>query len=237
MPDLEKMTGMNQIVRRIQPIFFVIDTSENMMGARIATINRAMTEALKVLKEVWARNPNLDFKIGVLQFGSTANWVTGEDGLVSMEDFVWSDLEAGGLANLGSALDELKKKLSRSAFLNSEAGYKWPVLFFMSDGGLTDDYKAALKIIIDKNEWYKGAIKIAIAVDDESDIDVLSEITGNQESVIRVTDLEALKKLFVYVDLPIDPTYGKSRPRPTAPTTVPPAVTDLSDWEGRGDWS
>ncbi len=254
MPDLEKMTGMSITVRRIQPIIYVIDTSGGMVGIRIADVNQTMHETMEVLKEVSTNNSDVELKIGILQFGTYANWVTGEDGLVSMEDFVWNDLEAGGLSDLGAALGELDNKLSRKAFLNSERGYKLPVIISLSLRCPSDDYQTALKNITENNIWFNAAIKIAIAMDDDLDIDVLTEITGKRESVIEVTDMETLKKLIKVVSVNAAKIGANSRvgttekttndilsdvkaemggdknaiffdPDPTPPTTVPPADT------------
>ena len=164
------------IARKILPIIYVIDTSGSMAGTRIAAVNQAMSETTQVLKEVSTENPTAELKIGVLQFASGASWVTDEDELVFMDDFFWNDLTAGGITDLGAALNELHKRLSRSAFFNSEVGYKVPVLIFMSDGGPTDDYKTALKKISDNNRWFKVSTKICLAIDEDSDVEVLQEI-------------------------------------------------------------
>ena len=191
---------------KILPIIYVIDTSGSMAGTRIAAVNQAMTETIDVLKDVSAKNPTAELKIGVLQFASGASWVT--DGLQSIDDFYWNDLIAGGPADLGAALDELHKKLSRIAFFNSEVGFRVPVLIFMSDGGYpTDDYRSALKKISDNNKWFTVSEKICIAIDENSDVEVLKEIAGcgdkakGSESVIQVSDMETLKKLIRIVSV------------------------------------
>ena len=112
-----------------------------------------------------------------------------------MEDFYWNDLKAGGLTDFGSALNELNNKLSREQFLISEVGFKAPVIIFMSDGEPTDDYESALNKIKSNNKWFKTATKIAIAVGDDANVQVLQKIAGNNEAVIKVDDLESLKKL------------------------------------------
>ncbi len=170
MPKIEDGT---KNARKILPIIYVIDTSGSMAGTRIAAVNQAMNETIDVLKEVSDKNPTAELKIGVLQFASGASWVTNEDQLVFMDDFYWNDLTAGGITDLGAALDELYIKMSRSAFFNEEVGYKVPVLIFMSDGGPTDDYKSALKKITDNNKWFKVSTKICLAIDEDSDVEVL----------------------------------------------------------------
>ena len=210
MPIIEDGT---KNARKIRPIIYVIDTSGSMAGTRIAAVNQAMAETMKVLKEVSAKNPTAELKIGVLQFASGASWV--HDGLVSIDDFYWNDLTAGGRSNLGAALNELHKKMSRKAFLHNVEDYIKPVLVFMSDGGLTDDYKSALQKITNNNEWFTVSKKICIAIDEDSDVQVLEEIAGcgdkvkSSESVIQVSDVETLKKLIILSNYPEDnPYYG-----------------------------
>ena len=178
-----------QLHKRVRLIIYVIDTSGAMAGTRIAAVNQAMNETIDVLKNVSAGDPEAELKIGVLQFVRGASWVT--DGLVSIGDFHWNDLTAGGTTDFGaSALDELHKELSRSVILNSEEGCKAPIIIFMSDGSPTDDYKSALKKISDNNKWFTASTKICLAIDADSDVEVLQEIAGcgdkgkGRESVI-----------------------------------------------------
>lgn len=63
----------------------------------------------------------------------------------------------------------------------------------MSDGEPTDDYESALNKIKSNNKWFQVATKIAIAVGDDANIQVLQKIAGNKEAVIKVDDLETLK--------------------------------------------
>lgn len=207
MPDIREQ---ETIARKLLPIIYVLDTSGSMAGDRIAAVNSAMSETMEVLKDVSNNNPTAELKIGVLQFASGAKWIT-PNGFVFMDDFYWNDLKAGGLTDLGSALEELQNKLSRNEFLNSDVGYKVPVIIFMSDGGPTDDYEKALKKIMNSNKWYKAATKIAIAVGDEANIDVLQKIAGNREAVIKVDDLESLKKLIRVVSVTASMIGSKSR--------------------------
>ena len=198
MPKLEDAT---RPARKILPIIYVIDTSGSMAGTRIEAVNQAMAETICIINEISTRYPPAELKIGVLQFASCASWVHG--GLVSIDDFYWDDLTAGGLSDLGAALDELHERLSSNSFLRGEVGYKPPVLIFMSDGDPTDDYKSALKNISDNNKWFRLSEKICIAVDSDSDVEVLQEIAGGgdkakgRECVIQVSELEYLKKLIM----------------------------------------
>lgn len=217
-----------EISRKLLPIIYVLDTSGSMEGSRIAAINAAMNETMEVLKDVSQKNPRAQLKIGVLQFSSGPQWVTNE--LEFMEDFYWNDLKAGGMTDFGSALNELNNKLSRQQFLISEVGFLAPVIIFMSDGKLTDDYESALNKIKSNNEWFKQATKIAIAVGDDANVQVLQKIAGNKEAVIKVDDLETLKKLIRVVSVQYLSDFWSGQD-----VDVDVDVDDSDPW-GNGSW-
>jgi len=231
MQEIEEAT---KPTRKILPlIIYVIETSGS---ARIAAVNQAMAETIEVLKDVSAKNQIAELKIGVLQFASGARWVT--DGLESIGDFHWNDLTLSGAADLGAALDELNINLSMSAISNSEVGYKVPVLIFMMDGSPTDDYMSALKKISDNNGYFKISTKICIAIDEDSDVEVLQEIAGcgdkakGRESVIQVTDMETLKKLLKFTNFITPRTDEESKieiDNTTEQYPLPPLPTE-DDW-------
>lgn len=198
-----------EVARKVLPIIYVLDTSGSMSGDRIASVNEAMNETMEVLKDVSAKNPDAEIKVGVLKFSSGAEWVT--NGLVFMEDFYWNDLKAGGVTDFGSALNELHSKLSRSEFLVSDTGFCVPVLMFMSDGQPTDNYEKALDNINANNKWFKHATKIGIAVGEDADRDVLGKIAGNPEAVVGVNDIETLKMLIKVASVTASMINSKSR--------------------------
>ena len=98
------------------------------------------------------------------------------------------------MTDLGAACKELDKKLSRNEYLNSQTGAYAPVILLFSDGGPTDNWEKELKQL-KLNNWFKHAIKIAIAIGDDADKAVLAEFTGTIESVITVNDKHTLKAL------------------------------------------
>ena len=121
-----------------------------------------------------------------MQFSSGFEWITPQNGPADLEQLTnWRDLTAQGLTDLGAALTELDKRLSRSEFLSSQTGAYAPVIILLSDGAPTDDWKGALTRI-KQNNWFKHAIKIAIDIESGSDRDVLTEFTGNSEAKINI---------------------------------------------------
>ena len=78
--------------------------------------------------------------------------------------------------------------------MKSASGSFAPAIILLSDGGPTDDYKSGLAKL-QANNWFKAAIKIAIAIGDDADLDVLKEFTGNLEAVFTVHNIDALKQI------------------------------------------
>jgi len=110
---------------------------------------------------------------------------------------------------LGAALRELNSKLSKSAFLSEAAGSYVPVIILLSDGGPTDNFAGELANI-KQNNWFKHAIKIAIAIGNDADKNVLAEFTGNPEAVIEVHNKAALKAIIRFVSVTSSQVNSKS---------------------------
>lgn len=181
--------------RKIMTLFYAVDTSGSMAGEKIGSVNSAMEEAITVdLPDISSANDDAEIRVAIMQFSSGCSWITPASGPISIGDVIWNDLHANGLTDLGAACVELDKKLSRTEFLESQTGAYAPVILLFSDGGPTDNWKAGLEQL-KKNNWFKHAIKIAIAIGEDADKDVLTAFTGTSESVIAVNDKHTLKAL------------------------------------------
>ena len=180
------------VPRRTMTIFFMIDTSGSMEGNKIGAVNDAVENVLPMIGEISDTNPDAEIKVAALEFSSGCTWLYDEPKLA--QDFRWQNVVAGGLTSLGQACQELSSKLSRSGFMKSASGSYAPAIILLSDGGPTDDYQSGLRKLKDNN-WFKAAIKIAIAIGDDADKDVLKQFTGSLEAVITVHNIEALKKM------------------------------------------
>lgn len=180
--------------RKIMTLFYVVDTSQSMSGSRIGTLNAAMEECVPFLKEVSQDNDDAQIKVAILQFSSGCTWITPDSGPVAIEELVWNDLHAGGITDLGAALIELDKRLSRHEFLKSQTGAYAPVIILISDGWPTDNWKKGLSQLL-KNNWFKHAIKIAIDIESGSNRNVLKAFTGNAEAILDAKNTAILKKM------------------------------------------
>lgn len=187
------------VPRRVMPLIFMVDTSGSMEGEKIASLNTAIRQTLNDVGEISKNNGDAQIKIGVLEFSSGATWMYPN--LLDSETFNWQDLEAGGLTSFGAALNELNDKLSRShGFMSEPTGTRSPAIILLSDGEPTDEYKHALDKI-KGNNWFKVAIKVAIAIGNDANTDILSEFTGQKEAVFTVHNAERLKSIIKTVSV------------------------------------
>lgn len=187
------------IPRRVMPLIFMVDTSGSMGGAKIASLNTAVREALNDVGEISKNNSDAQIKVAALEFSSGADWMY--DQLIEAESFQWQDLSAAGLTSFGAACTELNEKLSRShGWMAEPTGTRAPAIILLSDGEPTDEWSHALEKL-KGNQWFKVACKVAIAIGDDADKNVLADFTGNMESVITVHDVESLKKMIKAVSI------------------------------------
>lgn len=196
-----------KIARKTMVLFFLADTSGSMAGTKIGSMNDAIRETVPDLKDLSSGNPDAAIKIAALQFNSDISWLYPQP--IDSEDFAWNDLRSGGLTSFGSALRELNIRLSKEQFLQEAAGSYAPVIILLSDGEPTDEYKQELENI-KKNNWFKHAIKIAIAIGNDADKNMLSEFTGNSEAVIEVHNKQALKAIIRFVSVTSSQVNSKS---------------------------
>lgn len=181
--------------RKIMTLFYIVDTSGSMMGDKLGSVNSAMEEAITIdLPDISSANDDAEIRVAIMQFSSGCSWITPASGPIAISDVIWNDLVPSGLTDLGAACKELDTKLSRNGYLQSQTGAYAPVILLFSDGGPTDDWENGLNQL-KNNNWFKHAIKIAVAIGDDADKDVLAAFTGTPESVITVHDKQTLKTL------------------------------------------
>jgi uncharacterized protein YegL len=195
------------IVKREMVLFFIIDQSGSMAGTKIGAVNTAIREVIPELKGIGGAD--VDLKIAALMFSSGCRWMHTEP--IVVENFTWNNLQVSGVTDLGAACAELNDKMSRNKFMNSPSGSVAPALFLMSDGQPTDDFTGGLEKL-KNNNWYKYAIRVALAIGDDADIDVLAEFTGNKEAVLTAYDPEALKQMIQFVSITSAQIGSKSQP-------------------------
>lgn len=187
------------IARKTMVLFFVVDTSGSMIGSKIGTLNSAVEETIPELKDLSSSNADAQIKVAVLSFSSGTEWLT-PSGPIEVENFVWNDLNAGGVTDFGEACRELNKKLKKEEFMESATGSYAPAIVLLSDGGPTDEYVTGLNEL-KQNNWFKKAIKAAIAIGSDADKSVLQEFTGASEAVLEAKNKKELRKIIHFVSV------------------------------------
>ena len=174
-------------------VFFIIGTSGSMEGNKIGAVNTGMREMLPEIVEI-SDVSDVKIKMAVLTFSSGARWTTA-NGPVDAHDFDWTELEAGGRADMGAAFKALNEKLSATTFTQSQStsGNFTPVVFLFSDSPPTDDWEKELNLL-KQNKWFKRARKAAVAIGDGADKDILKAFTGSSELVLEGSKMNFLLK-------------------------------------------
>lgn len=195
------------IVKRQMVLFFVVDTSGSMQGTKIGAVNTAIREVLPELKD--AGGSDIDLKVACLTFSSGCQWMYSTP--IASDSFQWTNVDADGVTDLGAACRELNDKLSKNGFLKAPSGSVAPVIFLLSDGEPTDDFESGINLL-QQNNWFKHGIKVAVAIGDDANKDVLAKFTGNIEAVITVHTPEALRKWIRKVSITSSQIGSRSQP-------------------------
>lgn len=178
-----------ELASRPLHFFWVVDCSGSMWGEKIGVVNNAIQSVLPEMIDEAADNPNAQLMIRTLKFSTGASWVT--ENPIRVEDYIWEDLEAAGVTDLGKAFDLLAAQLDVKQM--GERALP-PVIVLLSDGQPTDDYKKSLAKF-QKLPWAKKAVRIAISIGQDADDDVLLEFTGNRELVLQANNAKMLAKM------------------------------------------
>jgi len=230
------------VPRKTVMLFFIIDTSGSMHGNRIGSVNSAIEETLEKLREMNDDSADAEIEVALLEFSSGANWLT-PNGPVKVENYYWSGLDADGLTSMGEAFRMLEEKLHKSSgFMQRASGSYAPVLFLMSDGEPTDDYKTHLARL-KNNGWFRVATKVALAIGDDANDHVLEEFTGSREAVVRINNANAGAKLAKMIQfIAVTSSQVASTPADASNMTkqeqleeaIQAAVYDDDDWDMGG---
>ncbi len=239
-PDVANI--VTNLKKRAMVVFFVIDISGSMKGARIGAVNDAIRNVIPELRKREKGNTSAEIKIAVLEFSTRANWRTLSPEPVST--YKYNDIEqVYGGTNYGTAFAALNEKLSNRQFLSSTAGAYTPLIIFMTDGkpsdmGLYPEQLAILK----QNKWFKHSTRAGIAIEEGALSPeckrVLLEFTENESNIYEAKNTVILAKQIELVTLtgvdlvtqqgsiqnsstPVDTTVTHTPPPPSVQQSTP----------------
>jgi uncharacterized protein YegL len=229
---------LSKVERRKLHFIWLADSSGSMMGEKIQSLNQAVEDALPEVRDADKSNTRAELLFRVLAFSSGARWQVAAP--TSAQDFRWQSLSAGGVTDLGAALKLLQQELTADKMGKRNLP---PVLVLLSDGAPTDDWEGALEAF-NKDGWGKKGrtTRIAIAIGQDADKEVLAKFTGNSELVFEAKNAHQLANLIRWASVtvsntasimpPADPDAGGST-APPPPIPMPPPVDDDDDGD---DW-
>lgn len=177
------------------PIIFVLDSSGSMAGDKIRAVNTAMAAVI-----FSSMNCADSVQIGVISFSSKFKWITNE--IVDISTYEHVDISAGGLTDLGSAIEELGKRMTPQDLLcDMDGSISKPIVIFVSDGIPTDDWERKLEEA-EKNPWFSKSVRVSIVVGDDADESVMDRLTDHSARCVCIQTPEeiisVLKSIFYY---------------------------------------
>jgi len=205
-----------QVVRKKLHFFWIADCSDSMRGKKIATLNQAIREAVPEVQKAVASYPQVEIVMRAIKFSDEASWHVGPEP-VPLEQFVWPELETSGLTATAKALRILETELSIERM--PRRGLP-PVCILVSDGFCTDpreEYDSAIADLA-KIPWGVKAVRLAIAIGDESDYnepELLKFVNQDQIGLLKAHSPEELVSYIKWASVSASVASSRGRSRGT----------------------
>ncbi len=187
-------------MRRL-PVYLVLDNSGSMHGEAIEAVKNGM----QVLASTLRQDPYAleTAFISVITFNTDAEQLVPLTDLVSFQP---PDIRAQGVTSLGKALTLTAQKIHDEVVKTTpdRRGDWKPLIFLMTDGGPTDEWRPGL----DKLRNAKPGMIIACAAGMDADVTVLKEIS---EVVVQLdtADSGTIKKFFQWISASVSSSSQK----------------------------
>ena len=194
----------DRIAKQRLNVVVLVDCSTSMRGQRIEKVNRALADIKRHLSDMQDENSNVDFYVSVITYSTEAHFLNGEQ-VKPVQDFVFSDIRAGGWSNLHLAygmLGQMLQKESKGGIMPDFGGVA-PILLLLTDGHPTKWPLKAEMSALKKLPWFQVAIKYGIAIElkDRKTMDVLTEFVGGNGDVIECYDAKLLERIIQIIVL------------------------------------
>lgn len=195
------------------PVILLLDISGSMEGTKIAALNAALKEMSQDLGG--SATPQGEIHVGVVVFNSSVDVSPP----VPAKDFVPREFTASGQTAMGAAIDAARLLLEDRERIPSRA--YTPTLVLVSDGQPTDGADAAIRALLG-SERGKRAARLALAIGDDADVDMLKRFVANPEvPIFRAHETARIRDFFRWVTFSLQ-LRTKSRDPDAAP--LPPVV-------------
>lgn len=179
-------------VRRL-PVYLLLDCSGSMAGDPIIAVN----EGLGMIYRLLMGDPQAleTVHLSIICFSSHVDQYR----LIAIDQFVPPSLSATGSTAMGEAFRVLTQSIEQDLILNTatQHGDFRPLVFLLTDGEPTDNYRDALQ----KLKGLRGSRKptiVALGCGGGVNISILHEVTENVFLMHTVTP-EAIKAFFKWI--------------------------------------
>ena len=184
-------------------VMLIVDTSRSMQGERIGQVNTAIADIHKYLIDLQSENTNVDFYLSIMTFANRAEFLDGYKG-VNVNDMTPPKLKAIGYSNLHCAYEELAPVLHKESNggMMPDFGGIAPIILLLTDGHPTKATEKQMEEL-KKLPWFRAALRygIAIELNDERTMRVLTEFTEDRDCVIECIDSSTLAKIIQVIVL------------------------------------
>ena len=184
-------------------VMLVVDTSRSMQGERISQVNTAIADIHKYLIDLQSENSNVDFYISIMTFANQAEFLPGYKG-VNVKDMTPPKLKAIGYSNLHLAYEELAPVLHKESEggMMPDFGGIAPIILLLTDGHPSKSTEKQLEKL-KKLPWFRASLRygIAIELNDERTMSVLTDFTEDRECVIKCIESSTLAKIIQVIVL------------------------------------
>lgn len=184
-------------------VMLIVDTSRSMQGERIGQVNTAIADIHKYLIDLQVENTNVDFYLSIMTFANRAEFLDGYKG-VNVNDMTPPKLKAIGYSNLHCAYEELAPVLHKESNggMMPDFGGIAPIILLLTDGHPTKATEKQMEEL-KKLPWFRAALRygIAIELNDERTMRVLTEFTEDRDCVIECIDSSTLAKIIQVIVL------------------------------------
>jgi uncharacterized protein YegL len=165
-----------ELARRPLHFIWIADCSGSMaIDGKIQSLNYAIRETIPHMQRIAEENPYADILVRALSFSSGAQWHVADPTPVA--EFKWNDLQADGTTDMGKALEMVAAQLRVPPMTDRALP---PVLVLISDGQPTDNFQEGLNALLSL-PWGTKAVRVAIAIGDDVDLDVLQQFINHVE--------------------------------------------------------
>ena len=233
----------DRIAKEKLNIFLLIDASTSMRGKRIAQVNAAIRDIREYLLDLQKENAAVDFYLTLIPFATEASFYNDKKEC-DVSSFEYQGIRCGGYSNLDQAYDLLEGLLhkERHGGIMPDFGGAAPIMLLLTDGHPTG--KAHLESLkkLEKLPWFQAALRygVAIELDDERTISVLSSFVGKNGDVVYCYDSSLLRRIIKVIVVTASKVKSQTAnvassapvtPLQTAQQLIAEELSDTEDWE------